>query len=152
MPAAALHAARRRRGHRALTLVEVLAVVVILGLLAGALLVSFSGTFGKARHELAKSAIGVIVGRVELYRIEKGAWLGNELGLARLTDGQASPEDAFYLGPDQLLDPWGNPYLYIEPGPGGHPYEILTYGADGQPGGSGEDADVSSVRLREADR
>jgi general secretion pathway protein G len=133
---------------RAMTLIEVLAVVVILGLIAGTLLVGFSGSFGKAKHELAKSAIGLIAGRIELYRIERSAWPTNELGLQILSDGHAQPTTSYYLKPDQLIDPWDRPFLYITPGPEGHPYEVLTYGADGAPGGDGENADVSSVALR----
>jgi general secretion pathway protein G len=144
--------ARRHDGaaasKHAMTLVEILAVVVILGLIAGTLLVGFSGTFGKAKHELAKSGIGVVVSKLELYRIERSAWPGNDLGLARLSDGYAVPTDSYYLGPDKLIDPWGNPYLYLTPGPNGHPYEVVTYGADGQPGGEGENADISSSNLR----
>lgn len=137
---------------RAMTLVEVLAVVVILGLVAGTLLIGFSGSFGKAKHELAKTGIGVIVSKLELYRIEKSAWPANELGLAALSD--APPTASYYLGPDKLIDPWGRPYLYVAPGPDGHPFEVITYGADGQPGGGAgsEDADLSSVNLRAAEQ
>jgi general secretion pathway protein G len=137
-----------RHYFRGMTLVEVLAVVVILGLVAGTLLVGFSGSFGRAKHELAKSGIGLIVGRVELYRIDHSAWPTNELGLAVLSDGHALPTASYYLKPDQLIDPWDRPFLYITPGPVGHPYEVLTYGADGAPGGEGENADVSSIALR----
>jgi len=136
---------------RAMTLVEILAVVVILGLLAGTLLIGFSGTFGKAKHELAKSGIGLVVSKLELYRIEHDAWPGNDMGLATLGEGYAAPTDPWYLSPDKLLDPWGNTYMYIAPGPQGHPYEVLTYGADAQPGGEGENADISSVNLRAND-
>jgi general secretion pathway protein G len=133
---------------RGMTLVEVLAVVVILGLVAGTLLVGFSGSFGKAKHELAKSGIGIVVTQLEKYKLEHSAWPSNEQGLAVLSDGQAKPTDAYYLARGQLLDPWERPYLYITPGPEGHPYEVLTYGADSQPGGEGEDADISSADLR----
>ncbi len=136
-------------GRRGMTLVEVLAVVVILGLIAGTLVVRFSGVFGKARHELAKSGIGVIVSRVELYKLEHGQWPGSNTGLALLSDGQAAPTAAYYLSHDQLLDPWGFEYQYIAPGPGGHPYEVISLGADGQLGGEDENADVSSLNLRE---
>ena len=132
-----------------MTMVEILAVVVILGLVATVLLAGFSGSFGKAKRELAKSGIGVLVGKLEIYKIEHDAWPTNELGLAVLSDGHALPTDPYYVNGDQLLDPWSRKYLFVHPGPGGHPYEILSYGADGQPGGDGEDADVSSVSLRE---
>lgn len=138
-----------RRG-RGMTLVEILAVVVILSLIAGTLVMGFSGSFGKAKHELAKSAIGIIVSKVELYRIEHGRWPGTDIGLAALSDGRAAPTASYYLSPDQLLDPWGHPFLFITPGPDGHPFEVITYGSDGQPGGApgSEEADLSSIDLR----
>lgn len=144
----------KRRSQRAMTLVEVLAVVVILGLLAATLVLGFSSTFGRAKHELARTGIGVIVSKIEVYRIEHNAWPSNDLGLAALSDGHATPTAAYYLGPDKLIDPWGNPYHYVTPGPDGHPYEVISYGADGQPGGAAgtEDADVSSINLRGSDR
>ena len=135
-----------------MTMVEILAVVVILGLVATVLLAGFSGSFGKAKRELAKSGIGVLAGKLEIYKIEHDAWPTNELGLAVLSDGHAMPTISYYVNPDQLLDPWNRPYLFVRPGPAGHPYEIISYGADGQPGGDGEDADVSSTALREKDR
>ena len=138
----------KRTTHRGMTLVEILAVVVILGLIAGTLLVGFSGSFGKAKHELAKSGIGIVVSQLEKYRLEHSAWPSTDQGLAVLTDGQAKPSDAHYLSPGQLLDPWDRPFLYVTPGPEGHPYEVLSYGADGQPGGEGENADISSANLR----
>lgn len=136
---------QRRRG---LTLVELLAVVVILGLLAGSLAVGFSGAFARGKHELAKTGIGIIVQKVETYKIEHGAWPEAELGLAALGEPSASPTAAYYLSANQLLDPWDRPYAIIIPGPGKHPYEVVTYGADGQPGGAGENADLSSIDLR----
>lgn len=134
----------RRSG---MTLVEVLAVVVILGLLASVLLLGFSSTFGRAKTELAKTGIGVVAGKVELYRIERSEYPANDSGLKALTD--ATPSASFYLAADKIIDPWGRPYLYMAPGPNGLPFEILTLGADGQIGGDGENADVSSANLRD---
>lgn len=129
-----------------MTLVEVLAVVVILGLLAATLAVGFSGAFGKGKQELAKTGIGQVVQRLETYYMDQGAWPDLDTGLQVLAE--ASPTSAYYLSPDNLQDPWARPYLYITPGPDEHPYEIVTYGADGKPGGEDENADVSSVSLR----
>jgi general secretion pathway protein G len=132
-----------------MTLVEVLAVVVILGLLAGTLAVSFSGAFAKGKRELAKTGVGVVVSKLELYKIEQNDWPTMDEGLAVLGHGRARPTDSYYLSRDALLDPWGNPYQYIRPGPAGHPFEVVSYGVDGRPGGSGEAADVSSTGLRD---
>ncbi|NND02017.1 MAG: type II secretion system major pseudopilin GspG [Acidimicrobiia bacterium] len=132
---------------RSMTLVEVLAVVVILGLLAGTLLIGFSGTFGRAKHEIAKSGMGVVITKLELYRLTHDSWPSTDVGLAALTDGHAKPNDAYYLNQGRLNDPWGRRFLFVTPGPDGHPYEVISYGADGQPGGDGENADLSSVDL-----
>lgn len=140
--------AHRRTRPRALTLVEVLAVVVILGILAATLTIGFSGSFGKAKQGLAQTGIGVIVSKLEVYRLEHGQYPSADLGLAAMTDGQASPTHAYYLGPDKLEDPWNQPYVYIVPGPDGHPFEVISYGADAAPGGADENADISSVNLR----
>ena len=139
---------RRRPVARGMTLVEVLAVVVLLGLLASVLAVGVRGAFGKGKQELAKTGIGILIGKVEMYRLETSSWPSLEEGLAVLSDGQAEPSEAYYLAPDALRDPWNNPYHYVTPGPNGHPFEILSYGADGQPGGEGEDADERSTALR----
>jgi general secretion pathway protein G len=139
----------RRRTDRGMTLVEVLAVVVILGLIAGTLMVSFSGTFGKAKRELAKTSIANVVGKLEAYRIEKNGYPPSDAGLAVLVAPAANPSNAFYLPSDKLLDPWGRQFLYVVPGPGGEPFEVISLGADGKQGGIGEDEDLSSAHLRD---
>ncbi len=137
-----------RHNRRGMTLLEILAVVVILGLLASTLVVSFSGSFSKAKQELARTGIGQIQERLEIYRLEKDAWPSNELGLRALSDGYASRSSSFYIDADKLIDPWGRPYYFVVPGPGDHFYEVLSYGADGVVGGEGKDADISSTDLR----
>lgn len=140
------------RSRAGMTLVEILAVVVILGLIAGTLAVGFSGSFGEAKHEIAKTGIAQIAEKLELYRMKHGEWPASELGLEALTDGHASPTDSYYLEPDKLIDPWNEPYYLVTPGPGQHPYEIVSYGADRQAGGDGEAADISSANLRDVKR
>lgn len=131
-----------------MTLVEILAVVVILGLIAGVLAVNFSGSFAKAKHELAKTGIGQVVQKLELYKIEHDEWPSLQLGLQALSTGYANPSDPHFLEADQLLDPWKHPYVYISPGPDLRPYEVISYGRDGIQGGTGENADISSAHLR----
>ena len=140
--------AKRPQIRRGMTLVEILAVVVILGLIAATLTVGLSSAFGKAKHELARTGIGLLAGKVELYRVEHGNWPGNDVGLAVLSDGYANPSASYYLTKDKLQDPWNRMYLFVTPGPNGQPYEILTYGADGERGGEGENGDLSSANLR----
>jgi general secretion pathway protein G len=128
-----------------MTLVEILAVVVILGLLAVTLTVGISGKMGKAKSEIARTQIGQIVAQVQTYQLEKRTLPAATQGLNLLTSPAAEPGSAYYLEPNKLIDPWGNPYLYVVPGPTGHPFEVMSYGADGQPGGTGDATDISSV-------
>jgi len=132
-----------------MTFVELLAVLVILGLVAGVFTVSIAGRFNQSKRELAKSQLGLIDGQVQAYYTQTGEWPGSDRGLEVLTSPEASPSSAYFLKADQLLDPWGNPFYIIVPGPDGHPYELVSYGADGQPGGLDEHADLSSLKLRE---
>lgn len=131
----------KRRG---MTLVEVLAVVVILGLLAGTLVVGFGGAFAEGKSELAKTGVATVAERVEAFNITRSGW---PRSIDDLTAGNASPSDAFFLPESAATDPWGNRYVLIVPGPDGHPFEVISYGADGLEGGTGENADVSSVNL-----
>jgi general secretion pathway protein G len=131
----------------AMTLVEILAVVVILGLLAVTLTVGLAGKMGKAKHEIAKTQIGQLVGQLQTYQLEKRSLPKAGDGLAVLTTPAASPTAAYFVDTAKLTDPWGNPYQLLIPGPEGHPFEIISYGADGQPGGTDENADVSSVTM-----
>ena len=134
---------------RAMTFVELLAVLVILGLVAGVFTVGIAGKFNQSKRELTKSQIGIIDGQVQAYYTQTGNWPPSDKGLMVLTTPEATPSSAYFLKPDQLVDSWNNSFYIIVPGPDGHPYEIVSYGADGQPGGTDENADLSSLRLRE---
>ena len=134
---------------RAMTFVELLAVLVILGLVAGVFTVSIAGRFNQSKRELAKSQLGLIDGQVQTYYTQSGQWPPADRGLSVLTAPDASPSDAYFMSEDQLSDPWGNPFYIVVPGPDGHPYELISYGADGQPGGTDENQDLSSLRLRD---
>lgn len=138
---------RRQGAARGMTFVELLAVLVILGMIAGVLAVSFAGRFARGKVEIARTQLALIAQGVEAYRIEHGDWPGMERGLGALTAPAASPVSVYFLKPEQVTDPWGRAYVFIEPGPGGYPFEVVTYGADGQPGGDGADGDLSSASL-----
>ena len=126
-----------------MTLIEILAVVVILGLLAVTLTVGITAKFGKAKHEIAKTQIAGVVAQLQAFQLERRALPGASQGLKALSD---APSAIYYLDADRLIDPWGNPYRYLVPGPMGQAFEVLTYGADNQPGGDGENADISSAK------
>jgi general secretion pathway protein G len=129
---------------RAMTLVEILAVVVILGLLAVTLTVGITAKMGKAKQEIAKTQIGQIVAQIQTYQLDKRKLPTPAEGLGILSN---DPGATYYLEPAKLNDPWGGPYQYVVPGPSGNPFEIISYGSDGQPGGNGDAADVSSINM-----
>jgi len=130
----------------ALTLVEILAVVVILGLLAATLTVGISGKMAKAKKELARTQIAQLVAQVQVFQLETRNVPTSAKGLSALT---GDPSTSYYIEPARLKDPWGNPYRYVVPGSGGQAFEIISSGGDGRPGGTGEDADISSATLGE---
>ncbi|MEM9372523.1 MAG: type II secretion system major pseudopilin GspG [Planctomycetota bacterium] len=134
----------RRSG---MTFVELLAVLVVLGMIAGVLTVSFAGRFARGKREIARTQIAMLTQAVETYRIEHGDWPPIHDGLAVLVPPVASPTAAYFLKHEQISDPWNRTYVFITPGPDGFPYEILTYGSDHAPGGQGEAADLSSALI-----
>ncbi|WP_428387995.1 type II secretion system protein GspG [Mucisphaera sp.] len=126
----------RRIGPRGFSLIEVMVVIVIIGLLAGAVALQVTGYMDSAEINLARSDITTIMDAVELYRLENKRYPTNEEGLS-------------VLPIDNRNDPWGNPYEYNSPGPSGEPYEIVTYGSDGREGGESTAADIYSWQVRE---
>ena len=125
------------RSGRGFSLIEVMVVVVIIGLLAGAVAMRFGGAVDKARASRARSDIATIVDAVEMYYLNHSRYPSNSEGL-----------DALDL--KSTTDPWGNAYMYNRPGPDGEPFEIISFGRDEQQGGEGPDADIHSWRLDEA--
>ena len=111
------------------------------------LTVSLAGKMGKAKHEIAKTQIGQLIGQLQTYQLEKRTLPKAGDGLNVMTSPVAAPTAAYYVDAAKLNDPWGNLYLLLIPGPDGHPFEIVSYGADAQPGGTDENADVSSVTM-----
>ena len=129
-----------------MTLVEVLAVVVILGLIAGAVVVNVSGSVGEAKHQLAKTQIAHLKGKVETYYLKKSTYPTASNWQSELS---GSAQSVWYTERSKFKDPWGNDFLLLVPGPNSQPFEIKTYGADAMSGGEGENADVSSAQLED---
>ena len=116
------------------SLVEIMIVVVIIGLMAGLVTYATAGIMERAKRTRARSDIATFSGAVDSYYLAKGSYPGNDLGLKALV-----PEFIKVL----QKDPWGNPYLYVQPGKNGA-YDIVSYGADGREGGTGSDADITN--------
>ena len=128
--------AARRRKEEGFTLVEIMVVVAIIGLLTTFVVINVLPAQGRAEQQKAKADIAVIDQALQLYRINNRRFPSTAEGLATL---QAS--GAVQRLPD---DPWGQPYQYNAPGRNGGPYDVFSYGADGQPGGDGENADIGN--------
>jgi general secretion pathway protein G len=123
--------------------------VVILGILAVLIVPRVIGRTDEARAAAAKHDIATIMQSLKLYRLDNGRYPTNDQGLqslvARPQSGPAASNWKPYL--DQLpKDPWGNPYQYLNPGVHGE-IDVFSFGADGQPGGTGADLDVGSWQL-----
>jgi general secretion pathway protein G len=128
------------------TLLELLIVIAILGLLGVVGTVQVSGYLGRARVDTAKLQINQTELALDLFRIDLGRLPSTEEGLKALLD--APPDPGAWRGPylkkaDAVRDPWGRPFIYRRPGERGE-YDLISYGADGKPGGTGEDLDVSN--------
>lgn len=127
------------------TLLELLVVVAIIGLLAAYVGPRYVAQLGKSEMTAARTQIEAIARALESYRLDVGHYPTNDLGLKALRNRPANlPRwNGPYLQKEVPLDPWGNPYIYrLAKNQSGSEFELLTYGRDGRPGGSAENADI----------
>ena len=131
----------RRAAERGMTLIEILVVMVIIGLIATAVAVNVVGRAARAREDRAKTDVQRIASDgVEAFKVMRGRYPTTEEGLKLIIDEKfLKPNDK----DGKVKDPWGNEYVYLYPGQT-HPdaFDVKTYGADGQPGGTDENADI----------
>jgi len=139
---------KQRRKQRGFTLVEIMVVVVIIGILGALVVPKLLGRTGESRVTAARVDIATMMSALKLYKLDNQRYPTTEQGLQSLvqkpTSGPAANgwKEGGYV--ERLpKDPWGNPYQYLSPGLHGE-VDIFSLGADGQPGGTGEDADVGS--------
>ncbi len=125
------------------TLLELLVVMVIIGLLVGYVGPRYFSQLGKSEVNAAQAQIDAIETALDIYRLDMGRYPNQEQNLNALLQ---APENADrwqgpYLEKSIPADPWGQPYVYKFPGERGE-FDLFSYGADGQIGGDGNDADI----------
>jgi general secretion pathway protein G len=140
----ALSVTGRRRNTSGFTLLELLVVIVIIGLLAAFVAPKYFGQIGRSKIQITKAQIESFEKGLDQYRIDTGRYPTTEAGLVALSVQPANEPNWHgpYLKKGIPPDPWGKAYVYKSPGAEGREYEIVSYGADGQQGGSGDDSDI----------
>jgi general secretion pathway protein G len=129
------------------TLLELLVVIVIIGLLAAYVGPKYFSQLGKSEVTIAKAQMEAFEKSLDTYRLDVGRYPSGDEGLAALMTAPTSAGAKWngpYLKKGVPPDPWGRPYQYRSPGSKGE-YEIVSLGKDGQPGGTGDSADISSL-------
>lgn len=143
--------ARPRPRATGFTLIEIMVVIVILGVLAALVVPRVLERPDDARAVAAKSDIATIMQALKLYRLDNQRYPTGEQGLNALVARPEAPPIPPNWKPGGYLerlpkDPWQNPYQYLNPGLKGE-VDVFSFGADGQPGGTGKDADIGSWEL-----
>jgi general secretion pathway protein G len=133
---------------RGFTLVEIMVVVVIIGVLGALVVPKLMGRTGESRVTAARVDISTLMQALKLYKLDNQRYPTTEQGLKSLIEKPTSGPSANGWKSGGYVeklpnDPWGNPYQYLSPGVHGE-VDLFSFGADGQPGGTGEDSDVGS--------
>jgi general secretion pathway protein G len=137
-----------RRAARGFTLIEIMVVVVIMGVLAALVVPTLLSRTGESKVAAAKVDIATVMQALKLYKLDNSRYPTTEQGLQALlvkpTSGPAANgwKAGGYLE-KMPKDPWGNAYQMLSPGVKGE-IDVFSYGADGAPGGTGDDADIGS--------
>jgi len=131
-----------------LSLIEVMVVVVIIGILGTIIMINVLPLLGNANTTAASAQVSQLEQGVETYRLIIGRYPSTQEGLEALVTAPDDPRDAARFPEDGFInelpvDPWGNPFQYLYPGEHGR-FDIWSWGADGRPGGEGEDADIGN--------
>lgn len=140
-------------GTQGFTLIELLVVLVIIGILAGYVGPKIMGRPDEAKRTMAGAQMGGLETALEMYRLDNGAYPSTEQGLQALIEAPTTGKiagkwrEGGYMKKRKLPeDPWGNSYVYLSPGTHAD-FDIISYGADGESGGEGADADIKSWEL-----
>lgn len=135
-----------RGGERGITLVEMIVVLTIIAIVAAVIIPNVIGRPDEARVTVAAADMQSISSALKIYRLDNKTYPTTGQGLAALVEKPASQplpsnwHEEGYL-PQAPVDPWGNPFIYRSPGENA-PFDLISLGADGKPGGEGIDADL----------
>lgn len=142
------------RAKRAFTLVEILVVVLILSVLAGLVGVSVWGHLASGKQAAARVQVKTFKMALNSYRADSGMYPTQAQGLPALCRKPEQPPipsrypaEGYLDSRQPPQDPWGRDYIYLMPGRSNMLFEVISYGADGEPGGEGEAQDISSSDL-----
>ena len=132
------------RRHLGFTLLELLVVMVIIGLLAAYVGPRYFAQIGKSEQSAARAQVEALAKALDTYRLDTGHYPRGDLGLNALTAKQGNDPNwqGPYLQKEVPVDPWGRAYLYSIQDTTGD-FTLKSLGKDGQPGGDGDNADVS---------
>jgi len=135
---------------RGFTLIELMVVIVILGILAGLIIPRIMGRPEEARRMKARVQIESIETALKLYKLDNGSYPSTEQGLEALVEAPSVGQlprawrDGGYLEKGRVpKDPWDNEFIYLSPGVNSD-FDLISYGADGEPGGEDKDKDVNN--------
>ena len=143
---------RQNVGQHGFTLVEMLVVITIIGLIMGLIGPRVLNYLSESKVKAAKIQLQSFGSALDLFYLDAGRFPSTEEGLTALvqrTPGVAAWNGPYLKGGSVPTDPWSHPYVYRSPGERG-PYEIMSYGSDGQEGGSGVAADISIENMASA--
>lgn len=141
-----------KRRQRGFTLIEIMVVVIIIGILAAIVAPNVIGNVDKANATKARTEIRALESALKLYRLDNFQYPSSEQGLEALVVRPNDPNlrnwnPRGYMERDSLpVDPWGNPYQYLNPGNNGE-IDVYSFGADGRPGGDEHNADIGNWDL-----
>jgi general secretion pathway protein G len=137
---------KRRKSERGVTLIEMLVVIMIIGMIASLVAVNVIRQGESAKRTAARAQISTFMNALGIYKLDTGVYPSTTQGLQALREkaGDLPNWAGPYLGKDVPVDPWGRPYEYKYPGDHGEDPDVISLGADGQPGGEGNNADIVS--------
>ena len=142
-----------RQAQSGFTLIELLVVLIIIGILAGYIGPRIMNRPEEARRTKAALQIGGLETGIKMYKLDNGVYPSTEQGLQSLVEppstGRLAPKwrEGGYLDARKVpKDPWGNDFVYLSPGLNGD-FDLSSYGADGEAGGEGDDADINNWEI-----